>query len=236
MRYSANLNIIVKAIEKAIIRTPRDFMELENLQSNVASANKFATACYNRIKEILAEDLHRFRPDYNIFFSDGQKIIAKPNAEYAYNVFPIDGFNNLAHSNPDFTVAIALEHIGENGQKEAISVAINKVIGNELYYCEKGFGAFLNNRRIRVSKRSISDSAIISLEDKNLLSKTFETRAYGCKSLDVSYLASSRIEAAVFKAENNEFLKPFLLLAKEAGGKIIENEKFIAATNGLIEL
>ena len=70
MRYSANLNIIIKAIEKAAGRMPRDFIELENLQSNPISATKFANACYNKVKQTLAEDLLRFRPEYNLIFSD----------------------------------------------------------------------------------------------------------------------------------------------------------------------
>ena len=75
MRYSANLNIIIKAIEKASIHLPRDFMELENLQSNPNSADNFAKHCYAKVKKIIAEDMMKFRPDFNIFFDDGSKII-----------------------------------------------------------------------------------------------------------------------------------------------------------------
>ncbi len=234
MRYSANLNVIIKAIEKATMRTPRDFIELENLQTNPASANKFSNACYNRIKEVLAEDLLKFRADYNLIFSDGQKLIQKKDAEYSYIILPIDGLNNLTRSNPDFTVALALEHLNSSGQKEVISVAINKVVGGELYYCEKGFGAYLNNRRLRVSRRSGND-VVFSCEENSLTNKNFSNRSYGCKSLEIAYLAASRLDATIFKNENYEFLKPFLLLVKEAGGKIFESEKFIAASNGLID-
>ncbi len=215
---------------------PRDFIELENLQANVFSANKFADSCYNRSKQILAEELLKARPDFNITFLDGQKIVNNKSAEYSYLVFPIDGLQNLARSNPDFTVAIALEHIGENGSKETVCLAINKIFGGELYYCEKGFGAFLNNRRIRVSKRSINDRPVVVCADQSLMTKNFANRSYGCNSLEIAYLAASRLEGAVFKNENADFLKALLLLPKEAGGKIIENDKIIAATNGLIEV
>lgn len=240
MRYSANLNIIIKAIEKATARMSRDFIELENLQTNPASANKFAQACYNKVKQTLAEDFLKLRPDYNLIFSDGQKVIQKQNAEYSYVIFPVDGFDNLVRSNHDFTIAVALEHTNENGQKEAVAVSINKLVGNESYYCEKGFGAFLNNRRIRVSKRAPSEGVVIATEDQNFLSsdvleklkiKNFSQRTYGCRTLDVAYLASSRLEMTIFKNQNYELLKPFLLLVREAGGKIIENEKFIIASN-----
>lgn len=236
MRYSANLNVIIKAIEKAAAHMPRDFIELENLQTNPISANKFANACYNRVKQILTDDLSKFRPDYNLIFSDGQKIIKNKDAEYSYVIFPIDGMNNLTRSNPDFTVAIALEHLGANGQREAISVAVSKIFGGELYYCEKGFGAYLNNRRIRVSKRTSSEPIIASSEDHALLAeklagKNFSTRAYGCRSLEVAYLAAARLETALFKKQDYELLKPFLLLVREAGGKILEEEKSILVSN-----
>lgn len=234
MRYSANLNVIVKAIERATAHMSRDFIELENLQSNPVSANKFANACYNRVKQVLADDFTKFRPDYNIVFADGQKLIRKNDAEYTYIVFPIDGMNNLTRSNPDFTVAVALEYRNENGQKEGISVAISKIFGGEIYYCEKGFGAFLNNRRIRVSKRA-NEVLVASAEDQKafeekMAGKNFSLRSYGCRTLEVAYLAASRLEAAMFKNQSAELLRPFLLLVKEAGGKISEDEKSILAS------
>lgn len=236
MRYSANLNVIIKAIEKATAHMSRDFNELEHLQSNPVSASKFAAACYNRARQVLVDDLSKFRPDYNLIFSDGQNIIRSKDAEYSFVIFPIDGFENLTRSNPDFTVAVALEHRGENGVKESISVAISKIFGSETYYCEKGFGAYMNNRRIRVSKRAGSDVPVIASEDYALLlekmaDKKFSMRAHGCHTLDVAYLSASRLEMALFRKQNYELLKPFLLLVREAGGKILEEEKFILASN-----
>jgi fructose-1,6-bisphosphatase/inositol monophosphatase family enzyme len=224
MRYSANLNVILKAIEKATVHMPRDFTELEHLQSNPATAEKFAAACYRKVKKVLIDDLSKIRPEYNLIFADGEKLIRSENAEYSYIIFPIDGFSNLMRSNPDFTVAVALEHKNKNGEKEGISVAISKIFGGELYYCEKGFGAYLNNRRIRVSKRTSGE--ILSV---NELEKS--SRNYGSRTLALSYLASCRIEKAIFSKENHELLKPFLLLVKEAGGRIVEDEKSISALN-----
>lgn len=244
MRYSANLNIVLKAIEKATDRLPRDFSELENLQTNPVSAIKFANACYSRIKEILIDELTKFRPEYNISFSDGEKIIRNANAEYSFTIFVVDGLSSLVRGIPDFTVAIAIEHIGVDGIKESISVAISKVIGSELYYCEKGFGAYLNNRRLRVSKRGLNDTPLISLDDnsyftkevrESLKLKSYGLRNYGCRTLEIAYLSSARFDLAFFKNWNYEYLKPFMLLVREAGGKVIENEKFILASNGVID-
>jgi myo-inositol-1(or 4)-monophosphatase len=234
MRYSANLNVIIKAVEKAVSRVSRDFIELENLQNNLFSANKFASACYSRVKETLIDDLSKIRPDYNMFFSDGQKIIVNPNAEYSYIIFPIDGLNNLVRSNPDFTVAVALQHLGENGQKETISLAINKIFGGELYYSEKGFGAYLNSRRIRVSKRTNNEFPLIATSDSSLLGKNCSLRSYGCNTLEIAYLASCRLDGVIL--ENNNLANAFSLLVKEAGGKADFNEKFALFSNGLINL
>ncbi len=234
MRYSTNLNIIIKAIEKATARMSRDYIELENLQSNVFSANKFVNSCYQRAKEVLFDDLSKIRPDYNIFFSDGQKIIRDEKAEYSYVIFPIDGLENLSRANPDFTVAVALQHLNESGQTESISLAVSKIFGGEIYYCEKGFGAYLNNRRIRVSKRSMSDSPLIETKKPSALNDKFLPRHYGCNTLALSYLASCRLDGAIF--ESNALLKPFLLLVKEAGGKVEESSDLFVASNGIIDL
>jgi myo-inositol-1(or 4)-monophosphatase len=234
MRHSANLNVIIKAVEKAVSRVSRDFIELENLQSNIFSANKFASACYNRVKEIIIEDLSKIRPDYNMFFSDGQKMIVNPNSQYSYIIFPIDGLNNLVRSNPDFTVAIALQHLGENGQKETISLVINKIFGGETYYCEKGFGAYLNNRRIRVSKRGNNDLPLIGVGDSNLINKNFSMRSYGCNSLEIAYLASCRLDGVIL--ENSNLANALLLLVKEAGGKVVAYDNVTLGSNGVIDL
>ena len=231
MRYSANLNVIIKAIEKATAHMPRDFIELENLQSNPASAAKFASACYNRVKQILSDDLTKLRPEYNLIFADGQNIIHDKNAEYSYIIHPIDGFNNLIRSNPDFTVAVALVHQGENGQKESISVAISKIFGGETYYCEKGFGAYLNNRRIRVSKRTTGELLIASEDQTLLTEKTQLLRNYGCRTMEIAYVASSKIEKAIFNTQHFDLVKPFALLVREAGGKVSEEEKTISVSN-----
>jgi fructose-1,6-bisphosphatase/inositol monophosphatase family enzyme len=231
MRYSANLNVIIKAIEKATAHMPRDFIELENLQSNPTSAAKFASACYNRVKQILTDDLTKLRPEYNLIFADGNDIIRSKNAEYSYIIHPIDGFNNLIRANPDFTVAVALVHQGENGQKESISAAIVKIFGGETYYCEKGFGAYANNRRIRVSKRT-SGEILVASEDQALLTENTQLlRSYGCRTLELAYASSSRVEKAFFKNQQFDLFRPFGLLVREAGGKITEDEKTISVSN-----
>ena len=233
MRFSANLNIIIKAIEKASNHISRDFVELENLQSNPASAAKFTSASYNRVKQVLIEDFAKFRPEFNIIFSDGQKVSVQENSEYSLIIHVVDGIENLLRASTDFTVSIALIYNNSNGQSEAISVAISKIIGGELYYSEKGFGAYLNNRRIRVSKR-INKAEMLTVCDDLKLAETLKImpRNLGCKTLEIANLASAKIEQIIYKKNNFEFFQPFFLLLKEAGGKVVEEEdKFILSNN-----
>lgn len=224
MRYSANLNIILKAIEKACKHISRDFVELENLQSNPISANKFAVSCQEKVKQILLSEFQKFRPDFNIFFDEKNQIVISPDAEYSLVIKAIDGLANLARASADFTTAIALRHRSKNQQLETIAMAIVKNIGNEIFYAEKGFGAYLNNRRLRVSRRSGSD-VLFACNKLDFLQENYQQlRCYGCQTLEVAYLASARIEEIHYSANNINNIEPFFLLVKEAGASINKQE------------
>lgn len=237
MRYSANLNIMVKAVEKASINISRDFIELENLQSKPESANKFASASYKKAKQVLIDEFTKFRPDFNLIFSDGEKIIRHEDYEYYFIINVVDGVENFIRAGSDFSISVALIHKNKNQNPESIAAVIFKIIGGEMYYCEKGFGAFLNNRRLRVSKRTLGNSdVLIVCEDQKLLPKNdskrnFLSRNYGCKTLEIAYLCSARVEQVVFKIEDSEFVKPFFILLREAGGKIVEKSDSTILSN-----
>ena len=234
MRYSANLNVIIKAIEKATKHLSRDFVEIENLQSNPVSANKFFNSSYNKIKEILIDEFSRFRADFNLYFADGQQIINQANSEYNLIIFPLDGVENLVRASPDFTVAIALCHRNAADKLESISVAISKTIGGELYYSEKGFGAYLNNRRLRVSKRTSNNANnyLIACDDVKISADlNIMPRNLGCRTLELCYLASARFDQVIFSPTTHQQFAPFTLLAKEAGARIITNPDKIIISN-----
>ncbi len=241
MRYSPNLAIIIKALDKISGRLARDFGEIENLQNNHFSATKFANSCYQRIKENLAEDLLKIHPDYNVEFTDGEKIITNNKAEYNYIICPIDGISNLSRSIPFFSTIVALEH-NNHDKKEIIAAAICSVATNELYWCEKGSGAFLNNRRIRVSSRSANDNVLCAGQNKEILNNAkinqskFEFRLSGCASFDIGYLASGRLDLCLFDLRDENFLRAILLLLKEAGGTVKTTDQLIIVNNGKINI
>jgi myo-inositol-1(or 4)-monophosphatase len=228
---SANLNIMIKSLEKATMHVSRDFVELENLQLNPPTANKFCEACIRKIKKILIDDLTKIRANHNLIFTDGEKIIRSEDAEYAFLINPLDGVANLMRGGPDFTTSIALEFTNKEGKKEVIAVAIIKIIGGETYYCEKGFGAFVNNRRLRVSKRTNGELLAASNNLNLVLDKKLSLRNYGCESLNVVYVASAKIEKAFFEKNSNQFLTSLFLLVKEAGGRIIQEENSVVVSN-----
>jgi len=140
MRYTPNLNIIIKAIQKATNRVSRDFNELENLQNNPISAQKFSLACYKKVEQIIAEDIKNFRPEFAIEVFNGQQISNAFNddsnleeKEYKCIILPIDGIENLFRSNHNFTMAVALQHLGRDKKYQTISLAINNFANNNIH-------------------------------------------------------------------------------------------------------
>ena len=243
MLHSPNLNVVIKSLEKISSRLARDFVELENLQSNNFSAVKFANSCYKRIEETLVDELKKVRGDYNFEMADGRKIIHNPNSQYQYIVCPIDGLLNLSRSIQYFSSFVALEYISPSGKPEVISTTILNVAANEIYPCEKGSGAFVNNRKIRVSKRELKDGIVCSLSNHDLANhpivqnlKTHKAvfQTNNCASLDIAHLAAGKIDLCIFEEADKNFLKALLLLVKEAGGEVIEKDGLILASNGRI--
>lgn len=234
MRYSNNLNIILKSIDKVSNYILRDFNELENLQSNSITAKKFTNSCYDKVKKIISEDLKKFKPDYNIIFSDDDKITSD-ESQYYFTVFAIDGISNLVRANSDFVVGIALS-FGENYENsESIAVAIKNIVKNETFYCEKGFGSFFNNKRIKISSRQKDDIILTnSLESlAQIVNKKYNVslRNYGSKILEIAYISSNKLDCLSFSKEKIKKFNFFLLLAKEAGIKFVENNNQLIMIN-----
>lgn len=248
MLHSPNLNVIIKTLEKISARLARDFVELENLQGNNFSSVKFANSSFKRVEESLILELKKVRPEYNVSFVDGRKMINNENSEYQYIVCPVDGLLNLSRSLADFSSFTALEYIVD-GKSEVISCGILNVAANEIYAAEKGSGSFLNNRKIRVSKREIKDGILCSLSSHNLIShelvKKLKEQAKvsgavfktsNCASLDIANLASGKIDLCIFEEQDENFIKAPLLLAKEAGARIVKKDGLLLILNEKINL
>ena len=144
---SANLNLMIKACEKASKILIRDFGEIEKLQVSKKGPSDFVTNSDLKTEKIIIEELNRGRPDYSII-SEEMGIKSNKDKKNTWVIDPIDGTVNFLHGIPHFATSIALKK-----DNEIISGLIFDPIKNEMFYAEKNNGAYLNNKRIRVSRK-----------------------------------------------------------------------------------
>ena len=226
-QWSANINVMIKAARRAGRSLMRDFGEVENLQVSRKGPGDFVSKADLRAEEILKEDLLEARENYGWLGEEGGGIEgADPTRRWI--VDPLDGTTNFLHGIPQWAVSIALEHKGQI----VAAVVFNPAL-EEIYVAEKGGGAWLNDRRIRVSARSeISDMVFgtgMPIGNRALfpkliheMSRVFpvaaDIRRMGAASLDLSYVASGRLDGFWHRALAPWDMAAGLLLVKEAGG------------------
>ena len=210
---SANLNIMIKASEKASKILIRDFGELEKLQVSKKGPKDFVTNSDIKVEKIIIEELKKARPHFSII-SEENGIKKNKDKSNTWIIDPIDGTVNFLHGIPHFAISIALQN-----NNEIISGLIFDPIKNELFYAEKDNGAFFNNQRIRVSKRNNIDECLFALgKIENRFNFTF--RRTGCAALDMAYVAAGRFDGYFQKKLNIWDVAAGILIVKEAGGII----------------
>ena len=147
---SANLNIMIKAAEKASKILIRDFGELEKLQVSLKGPSDFVTNSDKKVEKIIIEELTKSRKKFSILSEEIGEVINSDKDSY-WIIDPIDGTTNFLHGIPHFAISIALKI-----KEEIVSGLIFDPIKNEMFYAEKNCGAYFNNQRIRVSKKKKS--------------------------------------------------------------------------------
>jgi len=248
---SANLNIMEKACQKASKLLIRDFGEVEKLQVSKKGPGDFVTNSDKRTEKIIINELSLARPDYS-FLAEESGASGK-STEFKWIIDPIDGTTNFLHGVPYFAISIGLEK-----NKEIICGMIFNPITNEMFYAEKGKGAYLNNSRIRVSSRKNIDECvlltggpILSYKNKEIFFKEYEsvsrrvaaTRKFGSSALDLAYLASGRCDAVWERNLNYWDIAAGIIIVKEAGGTVTDfkggdqyiEERNLLATNSKID-
>jgi len=184
---SANLNVMIKACEKASKILIRDFGELEKLQVSKKGPRDFVTNSDIKAEKIIIEELKKARPNYSII-SEENGFEKNKDTSNSWIIDPIDGTINFLHGIPHFAISIALK-----SDNEIICGLIFDPIKDEMFYAEKNNGAFFNNQRIRVSKKKNLDECLFAVGKlKNELSFTY--RRSGCAALDIAYVASGRLD------------------------------------------
>ena len=191
---SANLNIMIKAAEKASRALIRDFGEIEKLQVSIKGPTDFVSNADLKAEKIIIEELKKARPYYSIISEeDGSEINKDKNNTWIID--PIDGTINFLHGVPHFAISIALRL-----NNEIVSGVIYDPIKDEMFYAEKNNGAFLNNKRIRVSKRQGLEECLFATNGNNIdsLSQSIRNKSTirysGSAALDLAYVAAGRFD------------------------------------------
>ena len=225
---SPQINIILRACNKASRSLIRDFGEIENLQVSSKGPGDFVTSADKRTEKTIIEELQKAHSDYGII-SEEIGIVNKSNTKNRWIIDPIDGTMNFLNGIPHFAISIAYEEEGE-----IKCGVIFDPIKNEMFCAEKGNGAYLNNSRIRVSnKKKLIDALLVTGGPKHSskikeeifseyveISKTIHTpiRKFGSAALDVAYVACGRFDGYWQKELNYWDIAAGIIILKEAGG------------------
>ena len=232
---SPNLNIMIKASEKASKNLIRDFGELEKLQVSTKGPADFVSNADTKAEKIIIEELSNAKKNYSIISEeDGSKI--NQDTDNVWIIDPIDGTTNFLHGVPHFAISIALK-----SNNEIISGLIYDPIKDEMFYAEKNGGAFFNNHRIRVSNKKEINSCLFATGGKDEGKKIdLNIRRSGSAALDMAYVASGRYDGYFQKNLNLWDIAAGIILVKEAGGIINEidisqnkNIKITAASSAI---
>ena len=217
---SSNLNIMIKAAEKASKSVIRDFGEVEKLQVSKKGPYDFVTKTDKHVEKILIEELSKSKKNYSILSEEIGKIENK-DKDNTWIIDPIDGTTNFLHGIPHFAICIALKN-----KTEIVSGLIYDPIKDEMFYAEKNKGAYLNNQRLRVSKRNLIDECLFSSNHEGVKFSNLNMRYSGCAALDLAYVASGRLDGFFNNKINIWDVASGALMVEEAGGIVNDLNKF----------
>ena len=224
------INVMVKAVDKAASRLRRDFGEVERLQVTKKGPGDFVTAADKRTEKILFEELKKARSKLGFLMEESGEVKGE-DSNNRWVIDPIDGTSNFLHGLPHFCISVALQR-----QHEILAGVIYDPIKDELFYGEKGHGAFVNHMRLRVSGRKKLEESMVSTggasikrhgdqyfrQYQHISSQVASTRLTGSAALDLAYVAAGR-----FDGFYETHLKPWdmaagIVLIKEAGGCVCD--------------
>lgn len=231
---SANLTVMVNAVRKAARGVQRDFGEIANLQVSVKGPGNFVTAADKRCEKVIREELEKARPGYSFLMEESGSVKGS-DQEHRWIIDPIDGTTNFIHSIPFFALSVALERKGD-----LLAAVTYTPITDELFTAERGQGAFLNNRRLRVAARkTLADSVVawgipsIGDEDRHaqlqrelvqIQPKVAAIRQIGSAALELAYVAAGRIDVMQGRGLEPWDTAAGILMVREAGGVTISAE------------
>src|SRR5690606_21184148 len=203
MARSAIINVMVQAALKAGRSLARDFGEVQNLQVSLKGPGDYVSQADQRAEEIVFTELSRVRTDYSFLMEERGEIVGD-DPQHRWIVDPLDGTTNFLHGIPVFAVSIALERQGQ-----LVAGVIYNPAMDELYTAERGGGAFLNDRRMRVAaRRDLADAVLATgiphlgrgqhgqalVDLRNIMGEVSGIRRFGAAALDLAYVAAGRVD------------------------------------------
>jgi myo-inositol-1(or 4)-monophosphatase len=233
MLHSALLNVMIKAARKAGRTLKRDFGEIEHLQVSLKGPANFVTAADRRAEEIVLQELALARPGYGFLGEEGGRREG-PDKTHTFIVDPLDGTTNFLHGIPHFAVSIALEREGT-----IVAGVIYNPANDDLFIAERGKGAFLNDKRLRVAARRRLLDAIITCglphhgrgdpiqavrEIAAVQDKVAGLRRLGAATLDLAWVAAGRFDGYWERNISPWDVAAGMVIVREAGGYVTDLE------------
>jgi myo-inositol-1(or 4)-monophosphatase len=231
---SALINVMARAAEKAAKGLVRDFGEVENLQVSRKGPADFVSVADTRAEGIIREELAKARPEFGFLMEESGASKGSENARWI--VDPLDGTTNFLHGLPCWAVSIALER-----GNEIVAGLVYAPITDEMFWAERGAGAFLNNKRLRVSERRRLEDCLIATgipfkgrgdmtkdhprylrEMMAIMREVAGIRRWGAASVDLCYLAAGRWDGFWERGLSPWDCAAGALIVSEAGGFVSE--------------
>jgi myo-inositol-1(or 4)-monophosphatase len=239
-RLSAHMTVMHAAAQKAAKRLLRDFNEVENLQVSVKGPGDFVSQADLRAEQSLREDLEKARPGYGMLMEESGES-GSEKWTWRWIVDPLDGTTNFLHGIPHWAISIGLERRLPEGGSEMVAGVVYSPVNNELFWAEKGVGAYLNDKRLRVSaRRELKDAvfatgvpfAATSGANRLAFARTLSTlmpqiagvRRFGSAALDLAWTAAGRYDGYWEMGIHPWDIAAGMLIVREAGGYATDGE------------
>ncbi len=228
---SPTLNVMMNAARKAARGLVRDFGEVEQLQVSLKGPSDFVSSADLKTEKVLRQELAKARPAFGFLMEEGGAV-AGSDSSHRWIIDPIDGTTNFLHGIPHFAISIGLERDGE-----VIAGVIYDPIHDELFHAEKGAGAFLNERRLRVSARRKVDEAVFATGipfkgreghkefldcAQAVMANCAGIRRFGSAALDLAYVAAGRYEGYWETGIKPWDIAAGIVMVREAGGWVTD--------------
>ncbi len=235
---SAHMTVMQNAVQRASKRLLRDFNEVEHLQVSLKGPGDFVSQADLRAEQSLRDDLNKARPGY-AFLMEESGAHGSDNWAWRWVVDPLDGTSNFLHGIPHWAISVGLERRLPDGASEPFAGVVYAPVVDEMFWAEKGAGAFVNERRLRVSARRDMQQAMFgtgipfaasSARQRHSYARTLDVlmpqiagiRRFGAASLDLTWVAAGRFDG-FWELQ----LKPWdiaagLVIVREAGGYVTD--------------